>query len=525
MTIISAASLSKVHDVLETGHEDSFVVVDLEDVAFKAREWARMLPRVKPFYAVKCNPDERVLEVLHRHGAGFDCASKEEIHSVMRVGARPEDVIYANPCKQPSHLRAAKTHGVRMMTFDNADEATKIKKLMPDAQLVLRIATDDSNAVCQLSNKFGAALNAVAPLLRHATRLGLNVIGISFHVGSGCKDESAFVDALQRARSAFDIGKELGLSMHLLDIGGGFPGTREDRDEMAPADLTFTRIANTIRPALDEWFPEGCGIDLIAEPGRFFVHSCAVTVTQVIARRIMGSDGNQFVMNSVVEADMSALTIEDNDYLAATSQERQLDHSQVDSVMYYVNDGLYGTFNCVIYDHARLNPQYLEPRRKTGQLEQPAPIRATVSSESLGAPIRAAVSSESLGSELGNVEWGENVVIETETTIENVVSDSETNTTGEGTNSNSNGSSAGLPQADADDFGNYQDVVADQKVMFRSSVWGPTCDGLDCIIKDAALPQLSVGSVVIFPNTGAYTCAAGSTFNGFERPDIFYVSN
>jgi ornithine decarboxylase len=508
MNVMSAKSLDLVHQVLETGHEDSFVVVDLDDVAFKAREWARMLPRVKPFYAVKCNPDERVLEVLHRHGAGFDCASKGEIASAVRVGAKPEDIIYANPCKQPSHLRAAKSHGVRMMTFDNADEATKIKQVMPDAQLVLRIATDDSNAVCKLSNKFGAALNAVKPLLRHATSLGLDVIGISFHVGSGCKEEAAFVDALQRARAAFDIGLELGLSMHLLDIGGGFPGLREDRDECAPADLTFTRIANILRPALDKYFPADCGISLIAEPGRFFVHSCAVTVTQVIARRIIGSDGNQFVMNNSAEDECV-------ESLGA-GHERLLDHAEVDSVMYYVNDGLYGTFNCVIYDHARLNPMYLEPRRNSSRTKQ-------VDEEQEQPAIRSMASAESLASAQSNVECWENV-ISSETDVMTVGAETSNVSCASSSGLNLSSESGGLPQTEADDFSGV-DVVANQEVMFRSSVWGPTCDGLDCIIKDAALPQLSVGSVVVFPNTGAYTCAAGSTFNGFERPEVYYVAN
>lgn len=35
---------------------------------------------------------------------------------------------------------------------------------------------------------------------------------------------------------------------------------------------------------------------------------------------------------------------------------------QKESFMYYVNDGVYGSFNCLIYDHAEVEPLVLEVR-------------------------------------------------------------------------------------------------------------------------------------------------------------------
>ncbi|RLO05079.1 hypothetical protein DYB28_004797, partial [Aphanomyces astaci] len=60
----------------------------------------------------------------------------------------------------------------------------------------------------------------------------------------------------------------------------------------------------------------------------------------------------------------------------------------------------------------------------------------------------------------------------------------------------------------------------DQK--FSSSIWGPTCDGLDCIAKDIDMPVLDIGQWIYFANMGAYTSAAGSHFNGFAPPDKVY---
>lgn len=59
--------------------------------------------------------------------------------------------------------------------------------------------------------------------------------------------------------------------------------------------------------------------------------------------------------------------------------------------------------------------------------------------------------------------------------------------------------------------------------MYSCSIWGPTCDGLDRIVEQCCLPDMQVGDWLVFENMGAYTVAASSTFNGFQRPDIHYI--
>ena len=58
-----------------------------------------------------------------------------------------------------------------------------------------------------------------------------------------------------------------------------------------------------------------------------------------------------------------------------------------------------------------------------------------------------------------------------------------------------------------------------------SSVWGPTCDSLDCILKRVLMPSMEVGDWLYWPNMGAYTCSAASTFNGFPRSEFHYVAS
>jgi ornithine decarboxylase len=223
--------------------------------------------------AIKCNPDPYVLRMLAAIGVGFDCASHGEISQVTALGVHPSRIIFANPCKPTSFIRNAARAGVNMMTFDNMDELYKVAKSHPKAELVVRILTDDSKSLCRLGLKFGAPLNTVPTLLEKAKELGLNVIGVSFHVGSGSYDSSAFADAVMRARLVFDMGREVGYNFSLLDVGGGFE------------DGNFETTASVLNHAIERFFPIRDGITIIAEPGRFYVSNAFTLAANVIARR------------------------------------------------------------------------------------------------------------------------------------------------------------------------------------------------------------------------------------------------
>lgn len=387
---------SKINSKGREDKDDAFFVADLGDIIRKYKVWHQQLPRVEPFYAVKCNDDPAVLGTLASLGTGFDCASKAEIQKIMELKVSPDRVIYANPCKQNSHLKYAAKNHVAMMTFDNETELCKVKATYPNAKLVLRILPpDDTKCQCQLGMKFGCHPKHALPLLKKAKELDLNVIGVSFHVGSGCYDASAYAAAVLSARTIFDMGEDVGYKFNFLDIGGGFPGQKS-------AKLSFEDICSVIRPALDLYFPESMGVRIIAEPGRYFVASAFTLAVNIIAKRCIPRDNSK---------DMDApLTANDEPMY-----------------MYYVNDGVYGSFNCLLFDHAEVEVTLHEPEYYDG------------------------------------------------------------------------------------------------KPSFTSSVWGPTCDGLDCILKETELPELDDGDWLIFKDMGAYTMAAASCFNGMPKPRSYNV--
>jgi len=360
--------------------KEPFYVLDLGEVTALMDKWLMTLPMVHPFYAVKCNPDPALLGSLAALGSNFDCASRAEIESVLSLGVSPNRIVYANPCKQESHIKYAASVGVNLTTFDSKEELDKIRKWHSKCALLIRIkAPDDSGARCPLGPKYGALPEEVTPLLQAAQTAQLNVVGVSFHIGSGATRSRAYEGAIASAKSVFEAAVRLGMPrMKILNIGGGFT-----------AGSQFDEAATTIKSALQAYFPNEPGLTVISEPGRFFAESAFTLATNIIGKRVRG-----------------------------------------DLREYWINDGIYGSMNCILYDHATITC---------------TPLACN---------------------------------------------------------------------------SNHANLTCKGLRAYSSTVFGPTCDALDTVLTGHQLPELQINDWLVFPNMGAYTAAAGSSFNGFNTAAI-----
>lgn len=273
---------------LAIGIDDSFYVFNVEDLQFKYRKWIEKIPRVQPFYAMKCNDDEKVLKTLMKMGSGFDCASKNELSKMINLGLEPERIIFAHTVKQISHLKFAATKNIQKVTFDTHNELLKIKEHHPDAQVVLRIRFDAKNSMANLGIKFGCDPQEEAPeLIKLCASLGMNLIGISFHVGSGTSDHTIFKRALCEVRKLFDFAAGEGIKLTFVDIGGGFLGH----------DINLLDdYAGSINEGIEKYFDDPT-VKIISEPGRYFAESPFAIAVQIILKKIDVNGHTHYYIN------------------------------------------------------------------------------------------------------------------------------------------------------------------------------------------------------------------------------------
>ncbi len=297
--------------VLAKKYGTPLLVIDHARIRDKYAQFRKHLPRIGVYYAIKANPEPDIIKTLHALNSGFDVASQEEFEMVMAAVPRSvlkkkidfvyNDVILANTIKPVETLKKMIPYRT-LMTFDNLDELKKIKKYCPNAGLIIRLRVPNIGSVVELSSKFGIEPSQAMPLIDAAIGMGVDVEGISFHVGSQCLNIENYMNAFNAASELLRSARSKGYNVRLINIGGGFPANYEG------VDVSFPAFAKKLSQEIDRLFSKE--IEIVAEPGRYLVAESAKLVVKIIGKAYR--DGKTF---------------------------------------YYINDGVYNTLSGVIFDH------------------------------------------------------------------------------------------------------------------------------------------------------------------------------
>lgn len=298
-------------------HKTPFMLIRRSVLERQYKRFRKCLPEVTPYYAIKANPHAPIVKYFAKLGTGFDVASGNEMKLVLGQGAAPGKVIFANTIKTPDDIIYSRRRNVKMLTFDSEMELYKLSEHYPKSHVLVRIKVQNEGSVVALSMKFGADPEQAVPLLKKAKALGLTPAGVSFHVGSQSTNVENYLQALELTSDIFDQAEDEGFPLRIVDIGGGFPIQHFDNE----IGVNFERMAAQIRKQMKKSFDKN--VRFIAEPGRFLVGPAGILVTQVIGRTFRNNQN-----------------------------------------YYYLNDGVYGDFSGMIFDHCKYEFKTLRRGKK-----------------------------------------------------------------------------------------------------------------------------------------------------------------
>jgi ornithine decarboxylase len=255
-------------------HGTPLLVLQPERAAARYRALRSALPFVRFHYAVKALDHPAVLRSVRGAGGFFEVASRSELDSVQAVGSDLGACLYTHPIKRTSDIEDAYRRGVRTFVVDNASEIEKFIGRPDDIQLLLRLSFRNPEAKVDLSAKFGAEPADAVDLVAYAIENGVNVNGLSFHVGSQTNSTRPYRSAISRCLRLIDqIRLGLDHELGILDIGGGFPVAY--RDGVCNADDIIEAIGTLLAPHAHR-------LTVLAEPGRYVVASCMTLISTVI---------------------------------------------------------------------------------------------------------------------------------------------------------------------------------------------------------------------------------------------------
>lgn len=281
-------------------HETPFMVLDLSEVEYQYKSLQAALPGVKLFYALKALSHPELIKRLKSLGSHFDLATMGEIDLVESLGIMGDQCIHSHPIKKDKEIKRALAFGCNRMVIDNMDELKKFIPYAGQVELIIRVSFRSKQAVVDLSRKFGCALEELPVLVDFAKQHGIEVVGLSFHVGSQSLSPMTQANAVRASVAAMKVMQ--GVNWKFLDIGGSFPVAYHE--DVLPID----DFCAPVMEALSE-LPEG--IEVFAEPGRFIAGPSMIEVVSIVGKASRGA-----------------------------------------KTWYYLDDGVYGGFSGQMFDHA-----------------------------------------------------------------------------------------------------------------------------------------------------------------------------
>lgn len=283
-------------------HGSPLLVLDCDTLRRQYRLLAHALPGVDLYFAIKALPHEVVLTTLYREGCNFDLATQGEIRLLEKHLVSPRKTIHTHPIKRDVDIRAALRYGCTTFVVDNETELDKFVRYRERVGLLLRLSFPNPDALINLSKKFGLPVREAPAFLNRASALGVHIKGLSFHVGSQCRDPGAHVRAIRDCTELIrSTRSSREVPMRILDIGGGFPTSYDG------SGMGVEEFCAPIREVL-AMLPGN--IHAIAEPGRFIAAPSMTCIASVIGKAKRG-----------------------------------------ERMWYYLDDGVYGSFSGQIFDH------------------------------------------------------------------------------------------------------------------------------------------------------------------------------
>jgi len=264
--------------------ETPILLMDYNRIRDTFNRFTVNFPNSYIYYAMKANADQRISQIVIDQGGGLEIASLAELERALEAGADGQHIICSNPIKRVPFLQRMYEENVYAVVADSTYELEKIAHYMPNSRIYIRIAVDNTGAVLPLAGKFGVDGAVALDLCDLARELGLQPIGLSFHVGSQCLNTLSWVSAIRACGQIWKDADERGHHFHFLDIGGGFPAGHYHNDTIP----TLEAIGVAVRQAVADYIPYNSHFMLMLEPGRGLVGESGLLFSKIEGKAVRG---------------------------------------------------------------------------------------------------------------------------------------------------------------------------------------------------------------------------------------------
>ncbi|KYN97788.1 S-adenosylmethionine decarboxylase/ornithine decarboxylase [Plasmodium reichenowi] len=554
--------------VLNENIDTSVVCINLQKILAQYVRFKKNLPHVTPFYSVKSNNDEVVIKFLYGLNCNFDCASIGEINKVIKLlpNLSRDRIIFANTIKSINSLMYARKENINLCTFDNLDELKKIYKYHPKCSLILRINVDFKNYKSYMSSKYGANEYEWEEMLLYAKKHNLNVVGVSFHVGSNTKNLFDFCLAIKLCRDVFNMSTNMGFNFYIINLGGGYPeeleydnAKKHDKIHYCTLSLeqikkdienflneetflktkygyySFEKISLAINMSIDHYFSHMKDkLRVICEPGRYMVAASSTLAVKIIGKRRPTFQG---IMLKDLKDHYDPLNFAQQEI--KKQDETKVNHNNENNNNNNDNIQQGGRGNI-------MNDLLITSTNDSTNKRNNHPSSEVI--ENVSGTIRDKEGDNIKGKE-NTVDGDDNINIAHKNIGNNFSSSNSklgniTNIKKKVVNINDNRYNYFSYYVSDSIYGCFSGIIFDEynrcpiyviknknnpnqnfmnSNLYLANVFGQSCDGLDMINSITYLPECYINDWLLYEYAGAYTFVSSSNFNGFKKCKKVYI--
>src|SRR5436190_4802291 len=272
---------------------------------------------IKFCYASKANSNMSILKTVMESGIDVEVNSGGELFKALRVGFRPDQIIFNGTSKSDDEIDDAVRVGIYSINVDSIYELGLVEQSVrrlraagsnvPPARIALRLVPEIGTRshlglqTALLTSKFGISSSEVLEAFRRSLQNPdlLHVCGIHIHVGSQTPDVEPFAEAFRSMwEHLVTIYNDTGHALEHINLGGGIPVNYlrdrtqaeqlpEHEREMLGADLEpadvlaeALRVARvSARDATAEHLLDR--VTILLEPGRSVIADAGLVLTTV----------------------------------------------------------------------------------------------------------------------------------------------------------------------------------------------------------------------------------------------------
>ncbi|MFO0389804.1 MAG: diaminopimelate decarboxylase [Alphaproteobacteria bacterium] len=282
-------------------------------------------------YATKANSNLAVIKTLAKLGAGADVVSEGEIRLALAAGVNPNDIVFSGVGKTAAEMAYALDAGIYQFNVESEPELLLLNEVAlsknAKARIAIRVNPDvDPKTHAKIStgqkeSKFGVPMHDALSLYVQAAELkGLDVQGVSMHIGSQLTKIEPFAQAFARLRAFVEELRAKNIQVRTVDVGGGLGIPYGEDEPLSPDD--YAEVAKREM--------QGLGCQLIFEPGRMLVGNAGIMVTRVIY--VKKSANRTFVIVDAGMNDLIRPTLYNAYHAVVPVQESKAKSEQVDLV-------------------------------------------------------------------------------------------------------------------------------------------------------------------------------------------------